>query len=123
LKHTLSVKTLAEVKEIESFFMKTKLQELRNELSMNWSKDIPEVQFLPTSRISPAGENMLSPHAPLHNRDVRGKRKAELIDCGSLLLNYGRKQPLILSSWDGVHHILSIFGIDKTSKIDAINMA
>jgi len=63
-----------------------------------------------------------SPHAPLHNRDVREKRRAELIDSGPSLLNYGRKQPLILSSWDGVHHALSIFRIDETSKIDAINI-
>ena len=123
MKHILSAKILAEVKEIESFFMKTKLQESRDELSMNWSEDIPEVQSLPTSYVSPAGENMLSPHALLHNRDMRGKRRAEPIDFGSSLLNYGRKQPLILSSWDRVHHILSIFRIDKTSKIDAINMA
>ena len=78
--------------------MKTKLQESRDESSMNWSEDIPEVQSLPTSYVSLAGENMLSPHALLHNRDMRGKRRAELIDFGSSLLNYGRKQPLILSS-------------------------
>ena len=65
-KHTLSMKMLAEVKKIESFFMKPRLQEPGNELSMDWSKDIPEVQFSPTSYISPAEENMLSPHTLLH---------------------------------------------------------
>jgi len=65
---------------------------------------------------------VLSPHAPLHNRDAREKRRAEPIDSGPSLLNYGRKQPLILSSWDGVHHALSIFGTDEMSKIDAINI-
>jgi len=112
-----------EVKEIESFFMKPKLQEPRDESSMDWSKDIPEVQFLPTPHVSPVGENVLSPHAPLHNRNVRGKRRAELIDFGPSLLNYSRKQPSIPSSWNRVHHTLFIFGIDKTSEIDAINMA
>ena len=64
---------------------------------------------------------MLSPCALLHNRDVRGKRRAEPIDSSPSLLNYGRKQSLIPSFWDGVHHIVSIFGIDETSEIDAIN--
>jgi len=123
LKHTLSVKTLAKVKEIESFFVKPRLQEPGDESSMDWSEDIPEVQSSPTPHVSPAGENMSSPRALLHNRDVRGKRRAELIDSGPLLLNYGRKQPSIPSSWDGVHHTLSIFRIDEMSEIDAINMA
>jgi len=122
-KHTLSAKTPVEVKEIESFFMKPRLQEPGDESSMDWSEDISEVQSSPTLHVSPAGENMLSSCALLHNRDAREKRRAELIDSGPSLLNYGRKQPLILSSWDGVHHILSIFGTDETSKIDAINMA
>ena len=122
-KHTLSVKTLVEVKEIESFFMKPRLQESGDESLMDWNKDIPEVQSSPTLYISPVGENVLSPCALLHNRDARGKRRAELIDSGPSLLNYGGKQPLIPSSWNGVHHALSIFGTDETSEIDAINMA
>jgi len=122
-KHTLSAKMLVEVKEIESFFMKPKLQEPGDELSMDWSEDIPEVQSSSTLHISPAGENVSSPHAPLYNRDVRGKRRAEPIDSSPSLLNYDGKQPSILSSWNGVHHALSIFRTDETSKIDAINMA
>ena len=66
---------------------------------------------------------MLSPCALLHNRDVRGKRRAEPINSSPSLLNYGRKQSSIPSSWDGVHHTVSIFGIDEISEIDAINMA
>jgi len=123
LKHTSGVKTPAEVKEIESFFVKPRLQEPRDESSMDWSKDIPEVQSSPTPRVSPAGENVLSPHALLHNRDAKGKRRTELIDSGPSLLNYGGKQPSIPSSWDGAHHALSIFRTDETSEIDAINMA
>jgi len=91
LKHTLSVKMPAEVKEIESFFMKPKLQEPRDELLIDWSEDIPEVQSSPTPHVSPAGENVLLPHTPLHNRDTREKRRVELIDSGPLLLNYGGK--------------------------------
>jgi len=87
-KHTLSTKTPAEVKEIESFFVKSRLQEPGDELLMDWSKDIPE----------------LSPCALLHNRDARGKRRAEPIDSGPSLLNYGGKQPSIPSFWDEVHH-------------------
>jgi len=65
---------------------------------------------------------MSSPHALLHNRDVKGKRRMDLIDSGSLLLNYGRNQLLIPSSWNGAHHVLSIFGTDEMSEIDVINM-
>jgi len=45
------------------------------------------------------------------------------IGSGPSVLNYSRNQPLLLSSWDGAHHVLSIFGTDKMSEIDAINMA
>ena len=66
---------------------------------------------------------MLSPHALLHNRDVKGKRRMDSIDSGPSVLNYGGNQPSIPSSWDRAHHALSIFRIDETSEIDAINMA
>jgi len=90
---------------------------------MDWSEDTPEVQSSPTPRVSPAGENVTSPHALLHNRDVKGKRRMDLIDSGPSLLNYGGNQPSIPSSWDGAHHALSIFGTNEISEIDAINMA
>ena len=66
---------------------------------------------------------MTSPHALLHNRDAKKKRRTDSIDSGSSLLNYGRKQPSIPSSWNGAHHALSIFRTNEISKIDAINMA
>jgi len=78
--------------------MKPRLQEPGDESLMDWSEDISRVQSSPTPHISLAGENILSPHAPLHNRDARGKRRAKLIDSSPSLLNYGRKQPSILSS-------------------------
>ena len=123
LKHTSGMKTPAEVKEIESFFVKPRLQEPRDESSTDWSKDIPEVQSSPTPRVSPVGENVSSPRALLHNRDAKGKRRTESIDSGPSLLNYGRKQLSIPSSWNGAHHTLSIFGTNEMSEIDAINMA
>jgi len=54
---------------------------------------------------------------------VKGKRRTDSIDSGPTVLNYGGNQPLLLSSWDGAHHALFIFRIDKTSEIDAINIA
>jgi len=66
---------------------------------------------------------VLSPHALLYNGDTKGKIRTDSIDSGPSLLNYSRNQPSIPSSWDGAHHVLSIFGIDETSEIDTINMA
>ena len=122
-KPTTGMKTPAEIKHLASFLVKPGLQVPRDESSMDWSKNTPEVQSSPTPCVSPAGENMLSPYALLHNRDAKGKRRTDLIDSGPLLLNYGGNQPLILSSWNGAHHALSIFRTDEISEIDAINMA
>ena len=54
---------------------------------------------------------------------MKEKKKTDSIDSGSSLLNYSRNQSSIPSSWDEAHHTLSIFGTDKTSEINAINMA
>ena len=59
----------------------------------------------------------------LHNRDAKGKERTESIDSGSSLLNYSEIPSSIPSSWNGAHYILSIFGTNKTSEKDAINMA
>jgi len=123
LKPIAGMKTPAEIKQLASFFMKPGLQVPKDESSMDWSKDTPEVQSSPTPCISLAGENMSSPHALLHNRDAKGKRRTDLIDSSPLLLNYGGNQPSIPSSWDGAHYVLSIFRTDETSEIDAINIA
>jgi len=117
------MKTPAEVKHLVSFFMKPRLQVPRDESSMDWSEDTPEVQSSPIPRVFPAEENVSSPRALLHNRDAKGKRRTDSIDSGPSLLNYGENQPSIPSSWDGAHHALSIFRTDETSEIDAINMA
>ena len=105
------VKTLAGIKQLASFFEKPRLQVPRDESLMDWSEDTPEVQSSPI------------PCALLYNRDTKEKRRTDLIDSGPLLLNYGRNQPSILSSWDRAHHILSIFRTNEISEIDAINMA
>ena len=123
LKPPATMKTPAEIKLTQSFFVNPGSQVPRDESSMDWSKDIPEVQFTPTPHVSLAGRNMSSPRAPLHNRNAKGKGRMDSIDSSPLLLNYGRIQPLILSSWDGAHHALFIFGTDQTAEIDATNMA
>ena len=66
---------------------------------------------------------MSSPRTPLYNRDAKGKGRMDSIDSGPLLLNYGRIQPSILSSWNKAHHALSIFGTDQTAEIDTTNIA
>ena len=123
LKPTIGAKTPAEIKYLASYFMKSRPQVPRDELLMDWSEDIPEVQSTPTSHVSPTGENVSSPHTPLHNKNTKGKERTDLINSGHSLLNYGRNQPLILSSWDGAHQALSIFRTNQTAEIDAINMA
>ena len=46
-----------------------------------------------------------------------------LINSDPSLLNYGRIQPVMPSSWDRAYHALSVFGIDEMNKVDTINMA
>ena len=65
---------------------------------------------------------MSSPCVPLSNKDMRGKRRIELNDSGPSILNYSNNQPMILSSWDGAHYVLSVFEIDETFEIDTKNM-
>jgi len=120
---TASMKTPAEIKQLAKFFAKPRLQGHRDKSSMDWSKDISEVQSPSIPHVSSAGENVLSPCTLLHNRDVKEKRRTDSIDSGPLVLNYGGNQPLLPSSWNGAHHTLSIFGTDETSEIDTINMA
>ena len=122
-KPTASVFTPAEVKQLANIFMKPGLQVPRDELLIDWSKNTSEVQFSPIPHVSPTGENVSSPRTLLYNRDMKGKKRTDSIDSGPSLLNYGRNQPSILSSWDGAHYTLSIFGTNETSEIDVINMA
>ena len=122
-KHTAGIKTPANTKHLQGFFEQPRQQVPRDNSSMDWSEDIHEVQASPTPRVPPARENVSSPHAPLHNWDAKRKGRTDSNDSGPSLLNYGGIQPVIPSSWDGAHHVLSIFGTDHSAEIDAINMA
>jgi len=116
-------KTAAEIAKLQSFFMSPRSQVPRDDSSMDWSEDIPEVQPTPIPCVSPAERNVPSPHAPLPNRDAKGKKRVDLVDSSPSVLNYGGNQPAILSFWKGAHHALSIFGTDPTAEIHAKNMA
>ena len=116
-------KTAAEITKLHSIFRNPGSQVLRDDSSMDWSVDIPEVQSTPIPRVSPAERNMPSPHAPLSNRDAKGKKRADSVNSGPPVLNYSGNQPAIPSSWEGAHHALSIFETDPTTKIDAKNIA
>ena len=123
LKHTSTKKTAEEVKKLAEYFAISSCSSPRDESSMDWSEDIPEVQSSPAPCISPAGEHVSLPHVPSHNRDSIKKRRVESNNSGSSVLNYGNNQPTITSSWDGAPHVLSIFGTKETSAIDTTNMS
>ena len=123
LKCTAGTKTPANTKYLQSFFEQPGQQVPRDDSSMDWSADIHEVQASPTPHVPPARENVSSPCAPLHNRDAKGKERTDSNNSGLSLLNYGGTQPAILSSWDGAHYALSIFGTDQSAEIDATHMA
>ena len=97
-KCTAGIKTPANTKHLQSFFEQPGQQVPRDDSSMDWSEDIHEVQASPTPRVPPVRENMSSPRAPLHNRDVKGKERTDSNDFSPSLLNYGGIQPAILSS-------------------------
>ena len=89
LKHTAGTKTPANTKHLQNFFIQPGQQVPRDDSSMDWSEDIHEVQASPTPRVPPVRENVLSPRAPLHNRDAKGKGRTDSNDSGPSLLNYG----------------------------------
>ena len=90
-------KTAAEITKLHSIFGNPGSQVPRDDLSINWSVDIPEVQSMPTPRVSPAERNVLSPRALLPNRNAKGKKRADPVDSSSLVLNYSRNQLVIPS--------------------------
>jgi len=89
---------------------------------MDWSEDIPEAQSSPTPCASPAGEHMSLPQVPLSNRDSMERSRVKSNNSSPSVLNYGNNQPSIASSWDGAHHVLSIFGTQETTTIDTANI-
>ena len=122
-KHTPTQKTAKEVKKLAEYFAIPSCSSPRDKLSMDWSEDIPEVQFSPAPHVSPAGEHVSSPHVPSHNKDSINKRRVESNNSSPSILNYGNNQPAIASFWDGAPHALSIFGTKETSTTDAANMS
>jgi len=109
-KHTPTKKTAEETKKISQYFLNLSHSSPRDNSSIDWSADIPEAQSLPTPCASPAGKHVSSPQVPLSNKDSMERSKVESNNSGPSVLNYGNNQPLIASSWDGVHHVLFIFG-------------
>ena len=78
-KRTAGTKTPANTKHLQNFFVQPRQQVSRDDSSIDWSEDIHEVQASPTPRVPPVRENVSSPHAPLHNRDVKGKGRIQTI--------------------------------------------
>jgi len=64
LKYATAKKMAEEVKKIAEFFNNSSHSRSRDESSIDWSKDVPEVQSSPVSHVSPAGKYMLSPCVP-----------------------------------------------------------
>ena len=142
LKYTSSKKMPEEVKKLEQFFVNPSLQRPRDNSSMDWSSDIPEIQSSPLPRVPSAGENMSSPYVPLYNSpcitpaggillslhvpsfnmNSCGKRRVVSNDSGPSVLNYGNNQPTIASSWDEAFHALSIFGTEESNVEDVKNI-
>ena len=79
LKHASAKKVAEEVKKIAEFFNNPSHSRPRDESSMDWSKDVSEVQFSPVPCVSPAGEHVPSSRVP----------RAESSNSGPSVLNYG----------------------------------
>ena len=86
------------VKKISQYFCSPSHSSPRDDLSMDWSEDIPEAQSSPTLCVSPAGEHVLSPQVPLSNRDSMERSRAESNNSGPFVLNYSNNQLSIASS-------------------------
>ena len=97
-KHTPTKKMAEEVKKISQYFCNLSHSSPRNDLSMDWSEDIPEAQSSPTPCASPAGEHVSLPQVPLSNRNSMERSKVESNNSGPSVLNYGNNQLSITSS-------------------------
>ena len=65
---------------------------------------------------------MPSPYVPLPHIGTSSNNRSESSGSDLILLNYGDNQLLDISSWDGVFHVLSLFGTKETSSKDATNI-
>jgi len=97
-----------------SSFLSPGLQRPQDDSSMDWSTDIPDAPASPLLCIPPAREHMSSPYDSLHNTGSSSKNRVESGDSAPILLDYSDNQLAITSSWNGVFHVVSIFGTEKT---------
>jgi len=103
-------------------FLSPGLQRPQDDLSMDWSTDIPDAPASPLLCVPPARGHVLLPHDPLHITGSSCKNRTESGDSTPTLLDYGNNQLVITSSWDGAFHVVSIFGTEKTWSEDTVNI-
>ena len=95
-----------------SLFLSPGLQRLQEDIDINWSADIPQAPVSPSQHVPPVSEHVLLPHVPLYNKSPNGKNR--VASAAPSILDYSEGQPAISDSWDGTHHVLSIFGTENT---------
>ena len=98
-------------------FLSPGFQRPQEDSDMDWSMDPPQAPASPSLHVTPASEHVLLPHVPPHNKDSKGKNRAE--STMPSVLNYGKGQLAISCNWDGVHHALSMFRIEDTLAKDS----
>jgi len=101
-------------------FLSPGFQRPQEDADMDWSTDLPQALASPPPHVPSASEHVLSPHAPLHNMGSNSKNRA--VPAVPSILNYGEGQPMVISTWDGAHHALSIFGMGDTVLKDTKSM-
>ena len=105
-----------------SLFLSPGFQRLQNDLSMDWSMDVPTASASPSLCVPPVGEHMSSPHVLLPNISSSSKNKIESDGSGSSLLDYGNNQLAIASSWDGAFHVVLTFRTKNSGSEDTANI-
>jgi len=103
-------------------FLSPGLQRSQDDLSMDWSTDIPDALASPLLCVPLAREHVSSSHDPLYNTGSSGKNRVESGNSASTLLDYSDNQPAITSSCNGAFHVVSIFRTEKTWSKDAANI-
>ena len=98
-------------------FLSLSLQRPQEDSAIDWSADIPEASALLSPYVPLASEHVSSPHVLLHNTGSNSKNRAEFATPS--LLDYGKGQLVITSSWDGAYQALSIFGTEDTQSKDS----
>ena len=115
-KFNIKLKQSTNKKLISLSFLYPGQQRTRDELSMDWSIDVPEVPTSPQLCVPPAGQHMSLPHVPLDSNGNNASNSAPFV------LNYSNDQLAIISSWNGVFYALSLFGTKESNAKDAKNI-